>query len=149
MLSIEPIPTGGDYYAYLLTEYYLGEENPGRWAGKGAEALGLAGEVDKKAFTRLLDGFDRGGKPLVQNAGDSSGLGRAPGRGELWAWLERHAAILPQTQARKHAMTLYTSDQVDIVDVAATPVLTLRHDGPPHMLSASIGRTRHAPSACA
>ncbi|UYV15568.1 AraC family transcriptional regulator [Porphyrobacter sp. ULC335] len=55
-------------------------------------------------------------------------------------WSAWHAAILPQTQARKHAMTLYTSDQVDIVDVAATPVLTLRHDGPPHMLSASIGR---------
>ena len=80
MLSIEPIPTGGDYHAYLLTEYYLGEENPGRWAGNGAQALGLAGEVDEQTFARLLDGFDRGGKPLVQNAGVRAGKwAHAPG----------------------------------------------------------------------
>lgn len=55
-------------------------------------------------------------------------------------WSAWHAAILPQTQARKHAMTQFAADQVDIVDFAETPVLTLRHDGPPHMLGATIGR---------
>ncbi len=45
---------------------------------------------------RLFDRFFARVTRIGKNAGDSSGLGRAPGRGELWAWLERHAAILPQ-----------------------------------------------------
>lgn len=55
-------------------------------------------------------------------------------------WSAWHAATLPQTQARKHAMTPFTSADVAIVDFAETPVLTMRHVGPPHMLGASIGR---------
>lgn len=55
-------------------------------------------------------------------------------------WSAWHAAILPQTQARKRAMTDYTADDVAIVHFAATPIVTLHHQGPPHMLGASIGR---------
>lgn len=55
-------------------------------------------------------------------------------------WSAWHAAITPQMQARKHAMTHFTAGEVDIVEIAAIPVLTLRHDGPPHMLNATIGR---------
>lgn len=55
-------------------------------------------------------------------------------------WSAWHAAILPHDTARKHAMTHYTADQVAITDLAETPVLTLRHQGPPHLLNATIAR---------
>lgn len=55
-------------------------------------------------------------------------------------WSAWHAATLPQTQARKRAMTDYTADDVAIAPFAATPIITLHHEGPPHMLGASIGR---------
>lgn len=55
-------------------------------------------------------------------------------------WNAWHAAVLPHDTARKHAMTLNTADDITIVHFAATPIITLRHDGPPHMLGASIGR---------
>lgn len=55
-------------------------------------------------------------------------------------WSAWHAAILPHDTARKHAMNRFAAGDVTIVTFAATPVLTLRHDGPPHMLGASIGR---------
>lgn len=63
-----------------------------------------------------------------------SGFRRAPD------WNAWHAAIQPQTQARKHAMIQCTAADVTIVDFAATPIITLRHEGPPHMLGESIGR---------
>ncbi len=55
-------------------------------------------------------------------------------------WDAWHAAILPHDTARKQAMNRFAAQDVTIVDVAATPVLTLRHDGPRHMLGATIGR---------
>lgn len=55
-------------------------------------------------------------------------------------WTAWHAATSPQTQARKHAMTHYDADQVAIIDFAATPVLTMQHEGPPHLLGATLGR---------
>lgn len=39
--------------------YYLdGDEPPGRWLGRGAEALGLSGDVDDDDFLTLMDGRD-------------------------------------------------------------------------------------------
>lgn len=55
-------------------------------------------------------------------------------------WNAWHAATLPQIHARKHAMTQFTAADVTIVTFAATPIITLRHEGPPHTLGASIGR---------
>lgn len=61
------------YYTHLHSEdYYLrldGER--GVWTGRGAERLGLSGEVDEKEFSRLFLGFDpkQEGRKLVQNAG--------------------------------------------------------------------------------
>ena len=73
MLSISHMAGGNAvYYTGLAREdYYLeGGEPPGHWAGVGALALGLKGEVDKEIFTKLFEGFDAKGYPLVQNAGD-------------------------------------------------------------------------------
>lgn len=52
-------PDAGAYYVDGPGGYYLdGDEPPGRWLGLGAEALGLAGEVDDDHFLALMDGRD-------------------------------------------------------------------------------------------
>lgn len=52
-------PDAGAYYVDGPGGYYLdGDEPPGRWLGLGAEALGLAGEVDDYHFLALMDGRD-------------------------------------------------------------------------------------------
>jgi Ti-type conjugative transfer relaxase TraA len=69
MLSIGA--ASGGYYASLAQEdyYHAGGEPPGRWHGRGADALELSGQVDKEQFLRLCDGFSPTGKALTQNAG--------------------------------------------------------------------------------
>lgn len=50
-------PDAGAYYVDGPGGYYLdGDEPPGQWLGLGAEALGLAGEVDDDHFLALMDG---------------------------------------------------------------------------------------------
>jgi conjugative relaxase-like TrwC/TraI family protein len=52
-------PDAGAYYVDGPGRYYLdGDEPPGRWFGRGATALGLAGEVDDDDFLSLMDGRD-------------------------------------------------------------------------------------------
>lgn len=64
MLSIAALsPARADYYvqqvAEGLDEYYTGDQaEPGRWAGKASERLGLSGVVTPDAFRHLLDGKD-------------------------------------------------------------------------------------------
>ena len=66
MLSIGKLaagPTAGRYYveqvAHGREDYYAGEgEAPGKWAGAGAQALGLDGEVDEGGIEHLLSGRD-------------------------------------------------------------------------------------------
>jgi conjugative relaxase-like TrwC/TraI family protein len=60
--------------AYLkATEYYLGkdgnERSTSQWLGRGAEALGLRGEVKEKVMDLLAQGFGPKGEALRQNAG--------------------------------------------------------------------------------
>jgi conjugative relaxase-like TrwC/TraI family protein len=56
-------PDAGAYYVDGPGRYYLdGDEPPGRWLGRGAEALGLAGEVDDDDFLALMDGRDPTGR---------------------------------------------------------------------------------------
>ena len=66
------------YYEHLAEQddYYLkGQEPPGQWQGKGAEALGLSGAVSREDFAAALRGYKPGAEgttpeALVQNAGD-------------------------------------------------------------------------------
>ncbi len=70
MLSIGA--ASGGYYAALSSEdyYHDGGEPPGQWTGRGAEAFGLTGQVDKEQFLNLCEGFSPlGTTRLVQNAG--------------------------------------------------------------------------------
>lgn len=58
MLSIGKIGGAGAASAYYnADDYYTRDEtSPSEWFGAGAEALGLAGPVEKEAFQRALDG---------------------------------------------------------------------------------------------
>lgn len=46
----------GRYYAEAEDDYYTKELDSSEWQGKGAERLGLAGEVDRARFQQLLAG---------------------------------------------------------------------------------------------
>lgn len=66
------------YYAHLSTgrsgeiEDYYAAEGQGRWAGSGASALGLEGDVQENEFISLARGFHPDKEPLTQNAGEAS-----------------------------------------------------------------------------
>ena len=70
MLSVAAMAGGQEtYYLSLAAEdYYVnGGEPVGRWLGRGAEALGLVGDVTKTALRNLFLGFaPDGSRPLVQ-----------------------------------------------------------------------------------
>ncbi|WP_141068793.1 MobF family relaxase, partial [Escherichia coli] len=58
MMSIAQVRSAGsagNYYTDKDNYYVLGSMGE-RWAGQGAEQLGLQGNVDKDVFTRLLEG---------------------------------------------------------------------------------------------
>lgn len=61
----------GSYYVSLAKDDYYthGGEPNGVWHGRGAEALGLTGEIDKNEFLKLCDGVGKDGEALTQNAG--------------------------------------------------------------------------------
>lgn len=64
MLSLAKLYAGQQQYytdavARGLDEYYAGTgERPGTWIGRGAELLGLAGEMDADALDAILEGRD-------------------------------------------------------------------------------------------
>jgi len=53
--SLKSAGSAGNYYTDRDNYYVIGSMGE-RWAGKGAEALGLSGGVDQKVFTRVLEG---------------------------------------------------------------------------------------------
>lgn len=77
MLSIAPIASS-KYYTDLASEDYYNKdsskEEAGRWAGKGAEAMGLNGIVDKKDFSKIIMGFHHknNNEALTKSAGKSN-----------------------------------------------------------------------------
>ncbi len=70
MLSIQPITSAADAAKYYTStvNYYLSdggsEESPGQWYGKGAELLGLSGNVSPEVFLQLLQGKLPSGQQL-------------------------------------------------------------------------------------
>ena len=62
MLSIQPITSAADAAKYYTAaeNYYLSDsgtnESPGQWYGKGAELLGISGNVTPELFLQLLQG---------------------------------------------------------------------------------------------
>jgi conjugative relaxase-like TrwC/TraI family protein len=65
----------GRYYTEHLPSYYLdGDEPPGRWWGRGADQLGLAGDVEPEAFLAVMAG---------QHPATGEDLGRKYGEGSV------------------------------------------------------------------
>jgi conjugative relaxase-like TrwC/TraI family protein len=66
--------SAGTYYTEQLPSYYLdGGESPGRWWGRGAERLGLAGRVVDESFLAVMAGQDPAtGSDLGRRFGDTS-----------------------------------------------------------------------------
>ena len=64
----------GRYYTERLPSYYLDDDEPsGRWWGRGAGDLGLAGQVDPEAFLAVVAGYDPStGRDLGRRYGDES-----------------------------------------------------------------------------
>ncbi|NEP10243.1 MAG: relaxase domain-containing protein [Symploca sp. SIO2C1] len=73
MLSIGGLSGGKElYYLELAQEdYYInGGEPPGKWLGKGAEKLGLFGQINKEEFRHCFNGFSPDGTTkLIESAG--------------------------------------------------------------------------------
>lgn len=65
MLRITKIRSAACAPQYLeRDDYYADRKSPSQWLGKGAEALGLAGAVDRETFQRLLAGEMPNGQKL-------------------------------------------------------------------------------------
>jgi conjugative relaxase-like TrwC/TraI family protein len=63
MLSLSRVSAAQAGSYFTKDDYYTKEQ--GQWQGRGAEALGLRGPVEKEDFKRLIQGLDREGNPLV------------------------------------------------------------------------------------
>ncbi|ENJ0754200.1 relaxase domain-containing protein, partial [Salmonella enterica] len=65
-MSIAQVRSAGSAAGYYTDKdnYYVLGSMEDRWAGKGAEQLGLQGAVDKDVFTRVLEGRLPGGADL-------------------------------------------------------------------------------------
>src|SRR3954447_25964994 len=79
MLSIGKLASGqASYYERQVAcgrdDYYSGRgEAPGEWAGRGAAALGLAGQVEAVHFNALMAGLDPSDEALERRLRDSRG----------------------------------------------------------------------------
>jgi conjugative relaxase-like TrwC/TraI family protein len=79
MLSIGKLAAGqASYYERQVArghdDYYSGRgEAPGEWAGRGAAALGLAGQVEAAQFNALMAGVDPSNEALDRRLRDSRG----------------------------------------------------------------------------
>ena len=64
----------GRYYTEHLPSYYLnGDEPPGRWWGRGADRLGLHGDMDSDGFLAAMAGHDPAtGQDLGRRFGEGS-----------------------------------------------------------------------------
>jgi conjugative relaxase-like TrwC/TraI family protein len=82
-------PDGWRYYAEEVglgrEDYFAGHgEEPGRWVGRGTEALGLTGEVTPEQLSKLFgEGCDPGtgtalGRPFAGESNSKRGRGEAP-----------------------------------------------------------------------
>lgn len=60
--KIRSAERAGQYFE--RDDYYIDGKSPSQWCGKGAEALGLAGAVDRETFQRVLAGELPNGQEL-------------------------------------------------------------------------------------
>lgn len=76
--ALKSTGAAASYYSQVDDYYRSSDMAPTQWAGRGADALGLHGEVDAKTFTQLLEGHLRDGEQLGRPDG-KGGLEHRPG----------------------------------------------------------------------
>lgn len=65
MMSVHAIRSAAVAGSYFeADDYYTNDLSPSTWAGNGADALGLSGEVDRQQFRQLLEGRLPNGEQL-------------------------------------------------------------------------------------
>lgn len=64
--TVKSASSAGNYYTDKDNYYAIGSMGD-RWAGKGAEELGLSSGVDQKIFTKVLEGCLPDGSNLSRN----------------------------------------------------------------------------------
>lgn len=68
MVSITNVTSGQAEHYYQKDNYYTKQD--GQWQGKGAEALGLQGEIKKEDFLNVIDGKAPDGSFEIQRSGE-------------------------------------------------------------------------------
>lgn len=68
MVSVTGVTSGQAEHYYQKDNYYTKQE--GQWQGKGAEELGLQGEVKKEDFQNVINGKAPDGSFEIQNGGE-------------------------------------------------------------------------------
>jgi len=68
VLSRSDLNATGRYYADAEDDYYSKDMDSSQWQGKGAQRLGLEGEVDRERFQQLLAGKVKPGVEITRNA---------------------------------------------------------------------------------
>ncbi|GAV19302.1 multifunctional conjugation protein TraI [Mariprofundus micogutta] len=78
MLSVSPIKNASYYENLARDDYYQkGGEPAGKYAGAGAEALGLKGTLSDGDLGKMLEGFNpKTGKAVATNAGENKRAGQ-------------------------------------------------------------------------
>ncbi len=78
MLSFKFISSSGGVASYYESEddYYTKDGPSGQWEGRGAEALGLAGGVERETFKNLLDGRLPNGEQIRKRMTHKQGDGK-------------------------------------------------------------------------
>lgn len=69
MVSVSNVSAGQAASYYSKDNYYTAAE--GQWQGKGAETLGLRGEINHKDFVSVIHGKDPNGAFAIANGGES------------------------------------------------------------------------------
>lgn len=111
MLSVASVGSAGGAANYFAKDdYYVGDSPSelSEWGGKGAEALGLSGEVSKEDFEKVLDGKLPDGTVINGNENRRAGIDLTfsmPKSASLMAQLgEDKRVLLAQDKAVKSVM---------------------------------------------
>lgn len=148
MMSIAQVRSAGsagNYYTDKDNYYVLGSTGE-RWAGQGAEQLGLQGSVDKDVFTRLLEGRLPDGADLsrMQDGRNRHRPGydltfSAPKSVSMMAMLggdkrlieahntTRNDSLVARTDTWLQSLLVWSPGQRDIIKTVALVLMVLDH----------------------
>lgn len=100
MLSVASVSSAGGAANYFARDDYYVGDGPGElseWGGKGAEALGLKGEVSKEDFEKVLDGKLPDGTVVNANENRRAGV-------DLTFSMPKSASLLAQVGGDKRIL---------------------------------------------